>query len=90
MTDFHNKEPRCVDGGHCVIFEVSVKCRDDPYLCILEKREREHFPQGTRIRVIKPLGEVVHHGRYGDQSFVEPYALYMQVSRSSTASPNYS
>ena len=29
--------------------------------------------------MIKPLGEVVHHGRYGDQSFVEPYALYKQV-----------
>ena len=33
-----------VDGGHCVVFEVSVKCEDDPYLCILEKRERELFP----------------------------------------------
>ena len=33
-----------VDGAHCVIFEVSVKGEDDPYLCILEKRENEHFP----------------------------------------------
>ena len=33
-----------VDGGHCVVFEVSVKCEDDPFLCILEKRENEHFP----------------------------------------------
>ena len=39
-----------MDGGHSVVFEVSVKCEDDPYLCILEKWEKEHFPQGTRIR----------------------------------------
>ena len=39
-----------MDGGHFVVFEVSVKYEDDPYLCILEKREKEHFPQGTRIR----------------------------------------
>ena len=23
-----------LDGGHCVVFEVSVKCEDDPYLCV--------------------------------------------------------
>ena len=23
-----------LDGGHSVVFEVSVKCEDDPYLCV--------------------------------------------------------
>ena len=48
-----------VDGGHSVVFEVTVKCEDDPYLCILEKRKREHFLQGTiiRVRKIMPLDD---------------------------------
>ena len=38
-----------VDGGHCVVFEVSVKCEDDPYLCILEKREGSIFHKGLEL-----------------------------------------
>ncbi|KAL0007254.1 hypothetical protein SO802_008756 [Lithocarpus litseifolius] len=39
------------------------------------------LPQLRTSSVIKPLGEVTYQGRFGDQSFVLPYALYKQVFR---------